>query len=419
MPRWRPSRIPAPARGGLADQQPGQREEHQEEQGLAGDSALCSMCGRHQRGLETRAPGPRPPMRWTIRGSGARCRQQRQHRDPPAPARQQGGPGGARRRQEAARPRLPPLAQARGRGDARRSHRAWSCSSPATGASRAPDPTPTRLRRAASAMCRARLIASVSLRWCCAQVPNMRRGRTLPRSGTKARDQLDVFVVDIVDLVRAELADLAAPKEVALAFLLLAGRAAAARVWRLFCLPSGRRPPPPAPPNMELTTSPPQPPRRKPRAPFFPGASPLPLVLRRPQRPLLRSALRRSSSTRTVRKRKMPSVTRMRRSTSLTSRCGAFGDHPARTDPSRSPCRPCRPGASCPIFRACCTSPAFLLHTLTLHVRRQGIHLGFPRDGVDDEQDLIRTIAHVSDPPSGSAPPLRGGAYAPFGPEGP
>ena len=33
-------------------------------------------------------------------------------------------------------------------------------------------------------MCRARLIASVSLRWCSAQVPNIRRGRILPRSGT-------------------------------------------------------------------------------------------------------------------------------------------------------------------------------------------------------------------------------------------
>ena len=34
-------------------------------------------------------------------------------------------------------------------------------------------------------MFRARLMARVSLRWCSAQVPNMRRGRTLPRSGTK------------------------------------------------------------------------------------------------------------------------------------------------------------------------------------------------------------------------------------------
>ena len=38
-----------------------------------------------------------------------------------------------------------------------------------------------------SAMLRARLMASVSLRWCSAQVPNMRRGRTLPRSGTNGR----------------------------------------------------------------------------------------------------------------------------------------------------------------------------------------------------------------------------------------
>ena len=69
-------------------------------------------------------------------------------------------------------------------------------------------------------MFRARLMASVSLRWCSAQVPNMRRGRILPRSGTNGREQLDVLVVDVVDLVRAELADLAAPEEVALALLL-------------------------------------------------------------------------------------------------------------------------------------------------------------------------------------------------------
>jgi hypothetical protein len=35
-----------------------------------------------------------------------------------------------------------------------------------------------------SAICRARLIAVCSLRWCLAQVPEMRRGRILPRSGT-------------------------------------------------------------------------------------------------------------------------------------------------------------------------------------------------------------------------------------------
>jgi hypothetical protein len=29
------------------------------------------------------------------------------------------------------------------------------------------------------------LIASVTLRWCSAQVPNLRRGRIFPRSGTK------------------------------------------------------------------------------------------------------------------------------------------------------------------------------------------------------------------------------------------
>ena len=36
-----------------------------------------------------------------------------------------------------------------------------------------------------SAICRARMMAVRSLRWCSAQVPEMRRGSTLPRSGTK------------------------------------------------------------------------------------------------------------------------------------------------------------------------------------------------------------------------------------------
>src|SRR5262245_33841840 len=52
--------------------------------------------------------------------------------------------------------------------------------------------------------------------------------------GRERPQQLDVLVVDVVDLVRAELADLAAPEEVALALLLAAaprgaGAAGAAR----------------------------------------------------------------------------------------------------------------------------------------------------------------------------------------------
>src|SRR5262245_20455269 len=47
--------------------------------------------------------------------------------------------------------------------------------------------------------------------------------------GHEGGDQLDVLVVDVIDLVRAELADLAPPEEVALALLLAARAAPAAR----------------------------------------------------------------------------------------------------------------------------------------------------------------------------------------------
>ena len=58
-----------------------------------------------------------------------------------------------------------------------------------------------------SAMLRARLIASVTLRWWRAQLPLMRRGTTLPRSRDEVLERLRVLVVDDERLVRAELAD--------------------------------------------------------------------------------------------------------------------------------------------------------------------------------------------------------------------
>ena len=68
--------------------------------------------------------------------------------------------------------------------------------------------------------------------------------------GDEPREQLHVLVVDVVDLVRAELADLAAPEEIALALVLVAARPP-------FAPPGPPRPPPPDRP-------PPPPPGRPP-----------------------------------------------------------------------------------------------------------------------------------------------------------
>ena len=57
------------------------------------------------------------------------------------------------------------------------------------------------------------MIATRSFRWCFAHVPEMRRGNTLARSGHEALQELHVLVVDVVDLVRAELADLPTTEE--------------------------------------------------------------------------------------------------------------------------------------------------------------------------------------------------------------
>ena len=69
-----------------------------------------------------------------------------------------------------------------------------------------------------SAMLRACLIASAKRRWCGAHTPEMRRGVILPRSRNERVQQSDVLVIDVVDLVDAETANLLAPE-----ILLLAG----------------------------------------------------------------------------------------------------------------------------------------------------------------------------------------------------
>jgi hypothetical protein len=63
---------------------------------------------------------------------------------------------------------------------------------------------PTSQPETESARARARMMATRSLRWCFAQVPEMRRGSTLARSGTKEASSSRP-VVDVVDLVAQNL----------------------------------------------------------------------------------------------------------------------------------------------------------------------------------------------------------------------
>src|SRR5436309_3269625 len=141
-------------------------------------------------------------------------------------------------------------------------------------------------------------------------------GKHLAALGDEGGQELHVLVVDVVDLVRAELADLAPAEEVALALVL---PPAAARATA-----RGPRSPTPAAPapaaavaeaaRAHCCTSSWTGEVRSDIRPRRFSSSAVRLALRR-------SALRRSSSTRTVRKRTTPSVTRRRRSTSLTRVC--------------------------------------------------------------------------------------------------
>ena len=81
--------------------------------------------------------------------------------------------------------------------------------------------------------------------------------------GHEGAEQLDVLVVDVVDLVRAELADLAPAEEVALAALLAAARRPRRRPRRRAATarrrPAAAAAEPPASPNVcELTAAPPR-----------------------------------------------------------------------------------------------------------------------------------------------------------------
>jgi hypothetical protein len=63
-----------------------------------------------------------------------------------------------------------------------------------------------------SAMFRACLMARDRRRWCGVQTPVRRRGTILPLSATNLRQQPDVFVVDGLNLLHAEFANLLAAK---------------------------------------------------------------------------------------------------------------------------------------------------------------------------------------------------------------
>src|SRR5687768_7503641 len=153
--------------------------------------------------------------------------------------------------------------------------------------------------------------------------PEHPAGKDLAPLGDEPGQELHVLVVDVVDLVRAELADLATPEEVTLPLVLVARPALAAA-----------RPAPPAgatgAPSAAARTSAAATEAHRgtssesgtegmepgrgvtgPRAFLFSSSA-----ARRARR---RSAFFSSSSTRTVMNLTTPSVTRMRRSTSLTA----------------------------------------------------------------------------------------------------
>ena len=85
-------------------------------------------------------------------------------------------------------------------------------------------------------------MANRSARWCFAQVPGDAARQHLAALRDEAAQQLDVLVVDVVDLVRAELADLAAAEQAAALrrpclVLLAVGALAACRPGRSTVLP--------------------------------------------------------------------------------------------------------------------------------------------------------------------------------------
>src|SRR5260221_6111647 len=134
-------------------------------------------------------------------------------------------------------------------------------------------------------------------------------------------EQTDVFIVDVVDLVRAELADTPAPEEAAagalpllvLVVLLRAAAPAATTTFAAHRCPSASRP---ITPSSWSSLS------RSPRRSDACGSGGRPRAVRRRAWVALRSlrsrsATRRSSSTRTVRCRMIVSVTRRRRSISF------------------------------------------------------------------------------------------------------